>query len=45
VIVISAKDLTQDESRKLKESVAFVMKKQGLDTSQLIREINSAVRR
>ena len=30
IIVISAKDLTEDESKTLKESVAFVMKKQGL---------------
>jgi CheY-like chemotaxis protein len=45
VIVISAKDLTQDESRILKERVAIVMKKQGLDTPQLIQEINHVVQR
>ena len=44
VIVISAKDLTYEESRNLKESVSFVMKKQGLDASMLIQEINSAVK-
>ena len=43
IIVISAKELTLDEARKLRESVAFVMKKQGLDGSRLIQEINSAV--
>jgi CheY-like chemotaxis protein len=44
VIVISAKELTLDESRKLKESVAFVMKKQGLDSDLLIQEIRAAVK-
>jgi signal transduction histidine kinase/DNA-binding response OmpR family regulator len=43
IIVISAKDLTSDESKKLRESVAFVMKKQGLDGSRLIHEISSAL--
>lgn len=44
IIVISAKELTMDESRKLKETVAFVMKKQGFDGDKLIQEINSVVR-
>jgi CheY-like chemotaxis protein len=40
VIVISSKELTDDESKKLRESVAFVMKKQGLDTDRLVKEIS-----
>ncbi len=43
IIVISAKDLTSEESQKLRESVAYVMKKQGFDGSRLIEEINSVV--
>jgi GAF domain-containing protein/CheY-like chemotaxis protein len=45
IIVISAKDLTEEESKTLKESVAFVMKKQGFDGDLLIEEINSVVKR
>ena len=45
IIVISAKELTSDESKKLKESVAFVMKKQGFDGEKLIDEINNVLRR
>jgi CheY-like chemotaxis protein len=44
VIVISAKELTDEESRKLKERVSFVMKKQGFDENQLIREIRNVVK-
>lgn len=44
VIVISAKELTDEESRKLKERVSFVMKKQGFDDNQLIREIRNVVK-
>ncbi|HXQ33689.1 MAG TPA: response regulator, partial [Anaerolineales bacterium] len=43
IIVISAKDLTAEESKMLKESVAFVMKKQGFDGDLLKDEINSVV--
>ena len=43
IIVISAKELTEDESTTLKESVAFVMKKQGFDGEKLMQEINSAL--
>jgi CheY-like chemotaxis protein len=43
IIVISAKDLTEPESRKLRESVAFVMKKQGFDGQKLMEELNSAL--
>ena len=45
IIVISAKELTADESKTLRESVAFVMKKQGFDSNLLKEEINSAVKR
>ena len=45
IIVISAKDLSDEESKKLKESVAFVMKKQGFDSDLLVQEINRVVER
>ena len=45
IIVISAKELDQDESRKLQESAAFVMKKQGFEAGRLIQEINALVRK
>ena len=41
IIVISAKELTNEEARKLKESVAFIMKKQGFDGEKLTQEINN----
>jgi CheY-like chemotaxis protein len=44
VIVISAKELTREESKLLRESVAFVMKKQGFDGDRLVREINSVMK-
>jgi len=43
IIVISAKELTDIESARLKESVAFVMRKQGFDGVKLIHEINTAL--
>jgi GAF domain-containing protein/DNA-binding response OmpR family regulator len=43
IIVISAKDLTPEESKKLRESVTYVMKKQGFDGGRLIQEIGSVV--
>jgi CheY-like chemotaxis protein/anti-sigma regulatory factor (Ser/Thr protein kinase) len=43
IIVISAKDLTVDESARLKETVAFVMRKQGFQGEQLLEEINSVL--
>jgi GAF domain-containing protein/CheY-like chemotaxis protein/HAMP domain-containing protein len=43
IIVISAKELTRDESRMLRERAAFVMKKRGFDSGKLIQEINSIV--
>jgi CheY-like chemotaxis protein len=45
IIVISAKDLTEEESRTLKESVAFVMRKQGFDGELLVEEIHSVVKK
>jgi len=45
IIVISAKELTEQESKTLKESVAFVMKKQGFDGELLVQEINSVVKK
>ena len=45
IIVISAKELTADESKTLRESVAFVMKKQGFDGDLLKEEINSVVKK
>ena len=45
IIVISAKELSKDESRKLRESVALVMKKQGFDGGRLIQEISSVVKK
>jgi DNA-binding response OmpR family regulator len=43
IIVISAKDLTEDESKKLKESVSFVMRKKGFDGDKLVQEINNTL--
>jgi PAS domain S-box-containing protein len=43
IIVISAKDLTVEEAARLKETVAFVMKKQGFQGEQLLEEINSVL--
>lgn len=43
IIVISIKDLTEDESRILKESVSLVMRKQGFDGAQLVQEIKKAI--
>jgi CheY-like chemotaxis protein len=43
IIVISAKDLTADESVRLKETVAVVMKKQGFQGEKLVDEINQVL--
>jgi CheY-like chemotaxis protein len=43
VIVISAKELTHDESRLLRESVTFVMKKEDFEVSRLVQEINDVI--
>jgi PAS domain S-box-containing protein len=45
IIVISAKDLTAEESACLKETVMVVMKKQGFQGEKLIEEINHVLRR
>ncbi len=45
IIVISVKELSAEESKTLRESVAFVMKKQGFDGDLLKEEINSVVKR
>ncbi len=43
IIVISSKELTDDESARLKESVAYVMRKQSLDGDTLVSEINKLI--
>jgi CheY-like chemotaxis protein len=43
IIVISAKELTADESARLRESVTYVMRKQGFDGEMLIKEINQVL--
>jgi PAS domain S-box-containing protein len=40
IVVISARDLTPDESAWLKETVAVVMKKQGFEAAKLVDVIN-----
>jgi CheY-like chemotaxis protein len=45
IIVISAKELTDAESKSLRDSVAFVMKKQGFDSDMLIEEIHSVLKK
>ncbi len=43
IIVISAKDLTASESQRLNEAAVLIIKKQGFQGEQLVREINSAL--
>ncbi len=43
IIVLTAKDLTDDDSARLGESVRGVMKKQGIDGASLAREISLAM--
>ncbi|MBL8049996.1 MAG: GAF domain-containing protein [Anaerolineales bacterium] len=45
IIVLSAKDLTDEENLKLKESVAVVMKKQGFVGDRLVQEIDSVLKK
>jgi len=45
IIVISAKELSREESMTLQESVKAVMKKQGFEAGRLIEEINTVVGR
>lgn len=42
-LVISTKELTDEESTRLKESVTFVMKKQGFDGEKFVQEIGNAL--
>ena len=41
IIVISTKELTDEETARLKESVGFVMRKQGFNGDSLVQEINN----
>jgi PAS domain S-box-containing protein len=43
IVVLSAKDLTFAESARLKETVAGVVKKQGIEGRMLVEEINHAL--
>ena len=43
IIVISAKELTDEETKTLEERVNFVMKKQGFDGEKLMQEINGVL--
>lgn len=44
IIVLSAKELSAEENRRLEESVTRVMKKQGLQGQQLVDEITAALK-
>ena len=44
IIVISAKELTQDEAERLKASVSLVMKKQGFQGEKLVDEITNVLK-
>jgi DNA-binding response OmpR family regulator len=44
IIVISVKELTEEESLRLKESVTLVMRKQGFDSQTLVQEIRKSLR-
>jgi len=43
IIVISVKELTDEETARLKESVTLVMRKQGFDGDKLVEEIKNAL--
>jgi DNA-binding response OmpR family regulator len=43
IIVISAKELTDEETERLRESVVLIMRKQGFDSEKLAEEIKHAV--
>ncbi len=45
IIVISAKDLTEDEVLRLRETVALVMKKQGFQGDKLVDEIINVLKK
>ncbi len=44
IIVISAKELSKEESERLKASVTTVMKKQGFQGEQLVNEITKVLK-
>jgi len=44
IIVISAKELTESETQRLKKTVTHVMKKQGFQGEKLMDEINHALK-
>ena len=44
IVVITAKDLTESEAARLKETVRVVMRKQGFEGEKLVEEIRSALR-
>jgi GAF domain-containing protein len=44
IIVISARDLTAAESKRLKKTVALVVKKQGFEGEKLVDEINNVLK-
>jgi len=44
IIVISARDLNEAEAQRLKETVALVMKKQGLQSEKLVDGINNLLK-
>jgi CheY-like chemotaxis protein len=43
IVVLTAKSLTADESARLRDSVALVIQKQGLEGEALVRELNQAL--
>ena len=43
IIVISVKELTDEETKRLKESVNFIMRKQGFDPETLMQEIKQVL--
>jgi signal transduction histidine kinase/DNA-binding response OmpR family regulator len=45
IIVISAKELTADETAQLKEATSLIMKKQGFHGDKLLQEINNVLSR
>jgi PAS domain S-box-containing protein len=44
IVVISAKDLSESEAARLKETAKAVMRKQGFEGEKLVEEISSALR-
>jgi PAS domain S-box-containing protein len=44
IVVITAKDLTESEAARLKETVRAVMRKRGFEGEKLVEEINNALK-